>query len=322
MALTWDSLTATTREVFIPKLIDNIYDSSAFLKIALMDGAVREYTKGGRKIVEPILYGKNTSRGRYSGYDTFNMEPPENITASEYTWGNYYATITIDGDTLDQNMGAAQVLSLIGERTEEAETTLRDLIAEDLFAGTSSKGIIGLDTAIGTGTYGGIAVADFAGWVSGVDATAHTQANMVDSTNSSYIHKLFRAAFRSCRHKSKKPNLIVTTPTVWDLYEETLQASARYVKTGRGQKIADAGFDVLEFRNVPVVVDELCTDNYMHVMNTEYLKLRVHPNKNFKFSGFQRPSNQDAKSGQVMFKSQLCLNNRRMHYKFSSLGAS
>lgn len=322
MALNWNYLTATTREVFVKKLVDNIYSASAGLKIMLMDHSTK--LAGGRKVVEPILYSKNTSRGRYSGFDTFNMEPPDNLTASEYTWGNYYATIAISGDDEDMNMGEAQVLSLIAQRTQEAETTLKDLIADDFYSGTNTKGIIGLDSAVGTGTYGGIAVADFAGWVSGVDAGSHTEANMLDSTNASYIHKLLRKAWRSCLNLGETPNLILTTPLVWDIYEQSLQANARYPKSvnKRQEMIADAGFMALDWRGVPVVADEKCPAGYMFILNTKYLTLRIHPNKNFTFTGFQKPINQDARAGQVLFKSQLCVNNRRMHYKFSGLPTS
>jgi hypothetical protein len=317
MDLNWNSLTATTNKVFVKKLIDNVYDSSSLLKIFLMDQSVK--LLGGERVVEPILYAKNSSGGAYSGFDTHKMEPPENITASEYFWASYYQTISISGEDEDKNEGEAKILNLIGERTQEAELALKDTIIDDIYSGSGSKGIIGLDTAIGTGTYGGINPTDFAGWVSGVDTDAHSYANMVDSSNASYIHKLLRKGFRSCKHLGQKPNLIVTSDIIWDTYEETLQKSATYPKTGRGRKIADAGFDVIEFRNVPMVSDEKIPAGYMYILNTNFLKLRIHPNKNFKFTGFVKPANQDAKAGQIYFKSQLCVNNRRMHYKFSDL---
>lgn len=322
MALSWSTLTATTREVFVKKLEDNIYDSSVLLKTMLMDQSVMQ--QGGRKVVCPLEYVKSTSRGFYSGYDTFNMEPPENITASEYTWGNAYATIAIDGDTLDQNKGEAQVLDLIATQTKAAEKTLRDLIATALFSGENSKGIIGLNTAVGTGTYGGISTTDFTGWVSGVDTSAHTAANMKTSTNASYILTLLQNAFRSCLHMGEKPNLIVTTPAIWDIFENVLQQSARYNKTlgKRSQEVANAGFDTLEFRGVPIVYDEYCPDYSMYVLNTNYLKFYIHPDKNFKFTGFQKPINQDAQAGQILLKAQLAVTNRRMHYKFTNLAAS
>ena len=127
---------------------------------------------------------------------------------------------------------------------------------------------------------------------------------------------------RTATHKQSKPNLIVLPQLIWDIYEATLQASARYPKTGRGQKIADAGFNVLEFRNIPVVADEICTAGYVYFLNTEFMTIYLHPNKNFKFTGFKVPTNQDGRIGQILVKLQLALNNRRMHYKYSGFPTS
>ena len=148
---------ATTREFFRKKLVDNIYDSSPLLATMLNDASIREYQRGGRKIVEPLLYAKNTALGVYSNFDTFDMTPPDNITAAEQVWGHYYVTIAISGDDETDNMGESQVLSLISERTREAEMALKDKVTDDIYAGSDTKGIIGLSTAIAAGTYGGIA---------------------------------------------------------------------------------------------------------------------------------------------------------------------
>lgn len=323
MALNYDYLTATTREKFIPKLIDNIYDSSALLKTFLIDGRVKKYIRGGRKIVEPLKYEKMGASGTYSDWDTFDVTPPDNITAAEHTWGNYYASVAISGDDEDQNMGDAMVISLLKDRMEEAEQKMKDDLADDLFSGGGVKGIVGLDTAVNTGTYGGIAGATYTWWQSGASSTSHTRSQLIDPTDTThYIALLFQAASRSCLHLGQTPNLIVTTPLVWDIYEQTLQADARYPKTGRGQKIADAGFDVIEWRRTPVLKDELCPNGYVYFLNTNFVNLYTHPNKYFKFTGFKVPTNQDGRVGQVLTKIQLSVNNRRMHYKFTGFPTS
>ena len=324
MALNYDYLTATTQDLFIRKLVDNIYDKSALLNVMMNDGAVKEYTKGGPKILEPILYAKNTARGRYANFDTFDMTPPDNITASEHTWGHYYVTIAISGDDETDNTGPSQILNLIAERTREAEMSLRDYITDDIFAGTNTKGIIGLNTAVAAGTYAGIAGGTYSWWQAGVDSTAHTKAHMKDSTQTShYVLELLRAGYRSCKHSGESPNLIVTTQTIWDVIEHVMQQQAQYEKFGkRAGLLADAGFQTLQWRGIPIVADEKCTANYMYMLNTNYIKFRVHPARNFKFTGFKVPMNQDARAGQILLKSQLTLNNRRMHYKWSNLAAS
>jgi hypothetical protein len=92
--------------------------------------------------------------------------------------------------------------------------------------------------------------------------------------------------------------------------------------TARTQQIAQSGFQVLEWRGIPIVADEKCTANYMFMLNTEFISLRIHPNKNFKFTGFKVPMNQDARAGQILLKCQITCNNRRMFYKWSNLAAT
>lgn len=320
MALNWDYLSATTREVFKKTLADNIYDSSPLLSMMLNDGKIREYQRGGRKVVEPILYAKNTARGRYSNFDTFDMTPPDNITAAEFNWGHYYVTIAISGDDETDNMGEAQVLNLIAERTREAEMSLKDYVTDDIYAGSNTKGIIGLSTLVAAGTYGGIAGGTYSWWQAGSDATAHTAANMKDSTNSSYILTLLRTGYISCKHGGETPNLIVTTQAVWDILEHVLQQQAQYEKFNkRTGLLADAGFQTLQWRGIPVVADEKCTADTMYMLNTNYINFYIHPSRNFYFTGFKTPMNQDAKAGQILLKAQLSTNNRRMHYVWTDL---
>jgi len=319
MALAYDYITAITQDKYIPRMVDNIYESSALLSMMRRDGRI---LNGGTEIVQPLLYAKNTSRGGFTGYEVFNVSPPDNLTAAKYDWAQYYVSISLAGLDEIKNSGDSAVLNLLEIKMKDAEMSMLDQLATDLFSGTTH--IIGLASAVdATTTYGGIAVADFAGWASGEDGTAHTAANMKDSTNAAYAHTLFRTAWKSCNHLNKSPNLIITSQEVFDIYEQTLQANARYPLTARGKFLADAGFTTVEFRGIPVVVDDFCpdgTDSYCYFLNTDFLNLYISPKQNFKFTGFKVPTNQDARVGQILVAAQLGLSNRRMFYKFTDLG--
>lgn len=317
MALNYDSIQAIAREKYIPKLIDNIYESSALLSMLRADGMVQN---GGTKLTQPVLYAKNTARGAYSGLDPHDVSPPETRTAANYDWANYYVSMVISGDDERKVSGDSEIINLLNTTFKEAEMSMKDQLATDLFTGLTD--IIGLDSAVGTGTYGGIAGGTYTWWQSGVDTTAHTASNMVTSTSSSYIHKLFRIAWDNCKHLGEKVNLIVTSQTVYDLYEETLQANARYPKSERGRFLADAGFDALDFRGIPVVVDDFCaagTDSACYFLNTSFMPFWIHPANNFRMTPWKVPTNADGRIAQLYFTGQLGLTNRRMFYRFSDL---
>lgn len=316
MALNYDRLTAITRDQYIPKMIDNIYESSALLTKMRADGKVQLW---GNKLKVPLRYGKNGARGTYQGHDVLDVTPQDNITAAEFTYKNYYVTVSISGDDERTSSGDLAVIKLLEDEMKDAEMSMKDQLSTALFTGTNH--LIGLDTAIGTGTYGGIAGATYTWWNSTVDATAHTSANMVNSTHASYIHKLLRAGYKGCKHLNQRPNIIVTSQDVYDIYEETLQTQANYNLSRGSEFLADAGFDVLEFRKIPVVVDDFVDDtaDAMYMLNTEFMDLYFHPKNNFRFTGFKSPINQDSKVSQILVSTQLAISNRRMFARWSDL---
>lgn len=324
MALNYDNISATTTEFHIPRLKDQIYDNSPVFTWLRNNDQVKH--NGGTLIKQPLEYAKNTARGSYEGYDVMDVTPPEFLTAAIFYWKNYYTTVTYSGDEEDENSGDHAVLNLIDTKMKSATKSLKDLLYTAIFNdGNDAKGIVGLRSAIDTtNTYGGISGNDYSWWRATKDTSAHTQANLVDSTNASYIHKLLRTAWAACHNDNNKPDLIITTQAVFDLYEQTLQPQARYNFSGTGTKfMADAGFQTLEFRGVPIVVDDFCPDYHLFMGNFgDSLDLYIHPKKDFKWTGLVRPANQDAMTGQILFKGQLAVNTRRNFYKFTSLGAS
>ncbi len=317
MALNYDSITSIAKKHYIPNLVDNVYEASAYLTMLRQDGMVIE---GGTKIVQPIIYAKNTARGGYVGMEPHDVSQQETRTAAQYDYGDYYVTLIVSGTDERQVSGDNAVIQLLNTTFQAAEMSMKDQLATAVFTGTTH--IIGLDTAIGTGTYGGISGSTYTWWNSGVDTTAHTAANMKDSSNASYIHTLFRTAWSSAKHLGEKPNLIITSQDVYDIYEQTLQVNARYPQTTRGQFLADAGFDVLEFRGIPVVVDDFVssgTNSACYFINTKFSPFYYHPDNNFRLTPWKVPTNADGRVAQLYFSGQIGLSNRRMFYRFSDL---
>jgi len=320
MALNYGYLSSVVRERYMPGFADNIFDVGSLLKILKNDNSVK--VKGGDGFSLGLKYAKNQAHGNFSGYDTLDVSPTDNKTRMKLDWVNYYASVSISGDDEDKVQGEEAVLDLVKDGIEDAEMTMQDDLATDIFTGGGGEQMIGLDTAIGTGSYGGINGGTDTWWVSGVDTTAHTIANMKDSTNASYVLALLQTAIRTATHFGKKPNLIVTTLLIWDLIETILHGKAYYTKSNRANTLGQLGFTVLEFRDIPIVADEKCPTGRLYVLNTEFLKMYIHPSRNFLWTGFKEPTNQIARVGQVTTKTQLGLNNRRMFYKFTSLALS
>ena len=92
----FDEILTTTLNNYVPKLVDNIF-SARPLFYALTNSSTMRTVSGGAKIVVPIIYGANSTAASYSGTDTIDTTAQTGISAAEYDWGQYAATVTING---------------------------------------------------------------------------------------------------------------------------------------------------------------------------------------------------------------------------------
>ena len=321
-ALNYDYIQAQVQERYLPGFADNIYNSSALLATLRADERVS--VRGGERITEGVLYAQNTARGTYSGFGTVDTTPTEKRTRARYEWAGYYVTISIAQSDELKCSGDLAVATLLETEMESAELDMKDQLGDDVFDGVAVDGIVGLGSAVGTtNTYGAIDGNTYSWWRSTVDSTGHTKGNMKTASSTSYVLTLLANAFAACTHNGSSPNLIVTTWDVFGIIEAVLQAQATYEQlNARSNAIAQSGFQVIQYRGIPIVADEKCPAYHAFVLNTNYLKLYVHPDDDFKFSGFVKPGNQLARVGQITWTGQLGVTSRRHFYKFTSLGAS
>lgn len=333
MALNYDSVTAIVRDKYIPTLKDQVFKGSAALALLGLDNRIRPggarmesmAVGGGTKIIQPLEYGEGNAQ-YYSYYDTLDVTPPEIITAAEYVMRNIAVPISISQDEeLKVDGSDLKVLDLLNSKMENAKKSLLKQLASDFYSGGGANGLIGLDTAIGTGTYGGISGASYTWWQSGVDTTAHTAANMKDSTSSSYLPTLLAAGFSSCTQLGNPaPTHILLTQEVWDIAEQIAANDRRFTQptSGKGEQLANMGFSVLMWRNIPMIVDRyISTSSYSAYMGnfTEGFTWYYHPMNDFKLSDWVKPANQQARVAILSYTCQTAISNRRMFYRWSDL---
>lgn len=322
MALNYDYIQAQVQERYLPGFANNIYESSALLTTLRNDGRVS--VRGGERITEGVKYAKNTARGTYSEYDTVATDPTQKRTRARYEWGHYYVTLSLPKTSELRVSGDDAVMSLLATEMDSAELDMKDQLGDDIFTGNSVDGLVGLDSAVNTtNTYGAISGTDYSWWRSTLNSTAHTIANLKTASSTSYIMTLLATAWANCTHAGSSPNLIVTTWDAFGIIEAVLQAQATYEQlNARSQAIAQSGFNVIQYRGVPIVADEKCPAYSLYVLNTNFLKLYVHPDDDFEFTGFVKPGNQLVRVGQITWSGQIGVTSRWAFQRFSSIGAS
>lgn len=303
MALNYDALTALTREYFIKSLADNVFDELPTLNYFREKG---DAVPGGRKIVQPLIYAQNTARGSFKGYDVLDTSPTDEFTAAEYPWARLYVNISISGEEEDQNRGKLAVVNLLRSKMEVAKQSIKDMFADQLFGdgtGNGGKDLLGLQAAVDDGTnvavYGGIDRTQHGFWKSQYRDLAGANITLSD------IGKMITA----CSDGSDRPDRIVCDPEMWDHLLDLIEQKVRYVDQG---KTVQVSYDRIMYRGIEIVWDRKCPAGTLYFLNRKYLKLRPHVDyKNFKDTGWKKPTNQDAAVMQILWYGQLMSSNCR-----------
>lgn len=305
---------ATTIQSRSGDLADNFTNNNALLRRLKSKGNVKPFS-GGNVILQEIAYNDATTANvnSYSGYETINVSPNSPISAAQFNIAQYAAAVSLSGLEMLQNSGKEAIIDLLEGRIEIAEGQLMNRISNDLYldgTGNSGKNLTGLTAAVAdapsSGTYGGVNRATFAFWqnqsYSGLtNGGAAVSAANIQQYMTAIAIKLVRGA--------DKADLIASDATYFQYYVNSLQAL---------QKVSDpneagAGFASLKFygggQSADVVLDggiysggDAVTPawsgaalGHMYFLNTKYLFLRPHKDRNFVPIGGERQAvNQDA----------------------------
>jgi len=291
-------IVATTLRNRSKTLADNVTNNNALLFRLNERGNVKPFS-GGRTIVEELFYAENSTYQRYQGYDVLNVSPSDVITAAEYDIKQVAVSVSISGLEQLQNSGSEALIDLLEARIENAESTMENNLASDCYSdGTADGGkqIGGLQLLVAdsptTGTVGGINRATWSFWRNvAFDATTDGGA-AADSTNiQSYMNRTWRQLVRG----KDAPDLLIGDNNYWTHYLESLQAIQRITN----DKLAQAGFQNLKYMGADFVMDGgiggACPTNHIYFLNTKYIRLRPHRDRNMEVIGGDRvPVNQDA----------------------------
>jgi hypothetical protein len=306
----FDEILSTTLKNYIPKLTDNIF-SARPLFYALTNGQTIRRITGGANIVVPIIYGTNSTAGSYSGTDTIATTAQTGISAAEYSWGQYAATVTINGLEEAKNNGEAQIIDLLeGKIFQTQETVIENMNtmfwADGLGNGGKDWNGLHLIVAKPNTTLGDINPA-----TAGNSFWSSTERNQAGALTQDGMGKVYNTISVG----NDQPTIIITTQALYEKYESLLESQIRYTDTD----VADGGFQNLLFKGAPVTFDSAATSGQMMFLNTKYLQLVAHSDVWFKPTPFVRPTNQDAVFSQLLCYGQLtCSNRARQGYMFGA----
>lgn len=307
----YDELLGTTLANHSSTMVDTIFTSRVLAFFLKQAGQIK-MINGGHKIVQPLMYAKNTTAGSYTGSDVLSTEAQTGISASEWAWKQYSASVVIEGLEEAQNSGEEQVIDLLDAKiTQATETILENM--DEMFlgdgAGNGGKDWHGIKQLVGTvnNTVGGIDASANTWWNPSVTAGATTQTV-----------KNMGTLYNTISVGNDKPNLLLTTQAIYEGYESLIQTNQRFTDS----KAADAGFENLMFKSAPIVFDDYVDSGYLYYLNTKYLRLIGHSAKWFTPTPFKQPDNQDIRVAQILSYGNLVALNRKRLGAYTSYTAA
>ena len=304
----FDALLSTTLANYRSQLTDNVFTARP-LTYTLMDKGRIRMLNGGTKIVEPLIYGQNSTVASYSGYDSLALTPQEGISAAEFDWKQYAASIAISGIEEAKNNGEQEIINLLEAKIMQAEESMRESFNQMFFAdgtGNGGKDWNGLGNLVeASGTAGGINSA-----TSGNEFWRSYEEN----TSAALTLAQMATAYNSVSVGNDHPDTLLTTQTLFEKYEALLQPNLRYTDT----KTADAGFQNLLFKAAPVMYDVHCTAGVFYFLNSKYITLVGHSNKWFSQTEFIKPEDTDARYALIMCYGNLTIRNRAKQGKLTA----
>ena len=297
----FDQILSTTLYNYVPKLADNVFGARP-LFYALTNGQTIRRVNGCAKIIVPIIYGSNSTAASYAGADTIPITAQDGISAAEYDWKQYAATVTITGIEEGKNNGEAAIIDLLEGKIMQAEQTIIDNMNTMFWGDGTGNG--GDD---GRGLQGIVADGSTLG---GIDPTAAGNTWWKPTMTNQGAAALTTAAMSSVYNTvsvgNDQPTIIFTDQERYEDYEALLQTNLRYTSA----TVADAGFQNLLFKGAPVTFDDACEANAMYFLNTKYIRLVGHTETWFQPTPFVRPTNQDARFAQILCYGNLTCSNR------------
>jgi hypothetical protein len=285
-------------------LTDNIFNSRALLEYLMSKGRVRTID-GGISIVEPLLLGPGEAHS-YGPWEQIQVNAVAGISAAQFAWKQLVATIIISGLEEAQNNGKEQMINLVEAKVMQSEETLKNILSRMIYGTMGAAAIPATDfTAFttlidATGAAGGITPAASPApenqWRSPTwNATANTGTDALGVAitipgtaptspyDGSEVERVLRHMWMLASDGgSEHVDSIFAGAGWYEAYEASLTPQVRYTDTSK----ANLGFTNLMFKNVPLFWDPDCPDGTALGLNSKYIGLTLHSERNFTQSPF------------------------------------
>lgn len=325
----FNQLATTTLNNYINsgKMEDNIFGATQTLNAIKTKSGIT--TKGGLKLLLPLMYAKNSTVQSMTPYGVFDTTPQDGFTAAEYTWANLGGTVVLDNLTIQaQNAGDSQVINLLEAKVSQLEQSMTDLLCSQLweeYNDTTAYALNSIPQIVyggnpTKGNLGGIEQAANTWWTPAIwsgTGQSQTASNMPASDATISIANL-NHMYNYVSNGSDRPDLFVMPLDLYEAFEALLFTNMRF----QDDKLANAGIENIKLKGASVIFDANCTSGVVYCLNTKYLKFVNCQGRNMQATAFEAPHNQDVSVSKIIWSGQLGCSNRKRQAAWTSCTAA
>lgn len=308
-----DTMFTTTWYEIQAKATDNILDATPTMAALKTLGRLKTQM-GGDRIFKTIRYNIHTANA-VGDQGTLSMDDPDTETGAEWTWRNLEASIVRNIFEDTRNRGPAKIKSLVATKLASARDSHPQKIEARLHgAHVSAEGgeeiqsfndMVPSVSEYTAGTYGKITRPSAFTTTNGIaapsggntfwgskyrSATAPAAMNLVSD-----MVKMWNGVGENMEN----PDLILCDKTLFETYELAAVAKEQIVKQTT-TRMADLGFEVMQFKGAMMVWSPNMTASTMKFMTSKYIELIYDPAMWFSMDDWKPVENQPKRVAHIL----------------------
>jgi len=305
---------------------DLVSNNNALLAVMKRKGLWQTYS--GPFIRQTLQIGKQSAQW-YSGYDQLLNPAIDLFNDAVYSPKMVVVPIILSLQEILNNEGESQILDVFESYLAAAERSLEDAMDAGIYSDGTANGnkqITGLATAIpittNTGVYGGIDRANATIWRTST-FDAHSFLAGSTQVNSTTVRPMLNYIMTQRSRGRDYADLLIMSPEHYAAYDAATVAIQRQQSN---TSLGTLGFSALEYigggKRAEIVLDggigSNMPSNTTFGINTDSLRLRYHPNRNFDklFEGDgQMPIDKDAIAQFIGWMGELTMTNPLFNWR-------
>lgn len=280
-----DTLYSSTWDAMLESgAIDIVYDATPFTYFLMKAGNVRSQV-GGKSLVQRLIYGKNENTKFVEKGEQIPFNKPEIATQAIYYWKHGATHIKRYWQDDQMNAGAAQIADLVEEDIMVAKAGIVDTLESILLSPTqnvlepnSINTIISKTPGSDTDILGGLSGKTYPNWQNRFKQSSGISSLFLLKDTANMLNTCSRGGAGDSTGIDK-PNLILTSQTVYELYQQELFSMLKLTPTDE-----TIPFPNVAYKGTTIMWSPTCdTDEWtVRFINTKYLKMVIDPTYHLK----------------------------------------